>query len=150
MTARKRCSWSTPATKPRFVPLLPAIRGAGWAFSKSNRSNCGRFCCKQDRPFAPCLRLRRKKHERGFREQTRTGAGRRVSASRDTKIRKIRAALMNESSRHVELPEQVSTSNNTDRFAARLRGFGPIGLLAILIILVGNLVIAPLSAILVL
>jgi membrane protease YdiL (CAAX protease family) len=57
---------------------------------------------------------------------------------------------MNESSRHVELPEPVSTSSSTDRFAARLRGFGPIGLLAILIILVGNLVIAPLSAILVL
>jgi uncharacterized protein len=37
-----------------------------------------------------------------------------------------------------------------DRFAARLRGFGPLGILAILIILAGNLVIVPLSAILVL
>jgi membrane protease YdiL (CAAX protease family) len=37
-----------------------------------------------------------------------------------------------------------------DNFAARLRGFGPIGLLAILIILAGNFIITPLSAILVL
>jgi uncharacterized protein len=37
-----------------------------------------------------------------------------------------------------------------DRFAAALRGFGPLGLLAILIILAGNLIIIPLSAILVL
>jgi membrane protease YdiL (CAAX protease family) len=36
------------------------------------------------------------------------------------------------------------------KFAARLRGFGPIGILAILIILSGNLIITPLSAILVL
>jgi len=35
-------------------------------------------------------------------------------------------------------------------FAARLRGFGPVGVLAILVILAGNLVIAPLSAVLVL
>ena len=41
-------------------------------------------------------------------------------------------------------------SETDDRFAARLRGFGPIGLLAILIILGGNFVIPPLSAILVL
>ncbi len=37
-----------------------------------------------------------------------------------------------------------------DRLAASLRGFGALGILAILIILAGNLVIAPLSAILVL
>ena len=37
-----------------------------------------------------------------------------------------------------------------DDFAARLRGFGPIGLLAILIILAGNFIITPLSAVLVL
>jgi membrane protease YdiL (CAAX protease family) len=37
-----------------------------------------------------------------------------------------------------------------DRLAADLRGFGPIGLLAILVILAGNLVVLPLSAILVL
>jgi uncharacterized protein len=37
-----------------------------------------------------------------------------------------------------------------DKFAARLRGFGPLGILAILIILGGNFVMTPLSAILVL
>jgi membrane protease YdiL (CAAX protease family) len=41
-------------------------------------------------------------------------------------------------------------SDTDDRFAARLRGFGPLGILAILIILAGNFIIAPLSAILVL
>lgn len=42
--------------------------------------------------------------------------------------------------------EAVPTAD--DRFAARLRGFGSPGILAILIILAGNFVIAPLSAIL--
>ena len=37
-----------------------------------------------------------------------------------------------------------------DRFAASLRGFGPVGILAILVILTGNLIVAPLSAVLVL
>ncbi len=37
-----------------------------------------------------------------------------------------------------------------DAAAARLRGFGPVGILAILAILAGNLVVAPLSAVLVL
>jgi uncharacterized protein len=37
-----------------------------------------------------------------------------------------------------------------DRFAADLRGFGPLGILAIIVILAGNLVVAPLSAVLVL
>jgi uncharacterized protein len=37
-----------------------------------------------------------------------------------------------------------------DRFAAELRGFGLLGILAILVILAGNLVVAPLSAVLVL
>lgn len=37
-----------------------------------------------------------------------------------------------------------------ERFAARLRGFGPLGILAILVIFAGNLVVVPLSAILVL
>jgi membrane protease YdiL (CAAX protease family) len=37
-----------------------------------------------------------------------------------------------------------------DQFAASLRGFGPVGLLAILLILSGNLFFAPLSALLVL
>jgi membrane protease YdiL (CAAX protease family) len=37
-----------------------------------------------------------------------------------------------------------------DRFAADLRGFGPVGILALLIIFAGNLIVAPLSAVLVL
>jgi membrane protease YdiL (CAAX protease family) len=37
-----------------------------------------------------------------------------------------------------------------DAVAARLRGFGPVGLLAILVILAGNLIVSPLSAVLVL
>lgn len=37
-----------------------------------------------------------------------------------------------------------------DGLASRLRGFGPLGLVAILVILLGNLVVVPLSAILVL
>jgi membrane protease YdiL (CAAX protease family) len=40
--------------------------------------------------------------------------------------------------------------SDDDKFAARLRGFGPIGILSILIILSGNFLFAPLSAILVL
>jgi len=47
-------------------------------------------------------------------------------------------------------PSEVPTPSTEDRFAERLRGFGPLGVLAILIILGGNFVIAPLSAILVL
>lgn len=47
-------------------------------------------------------------------------------------------------------PEIFSAIQNDDAFAARLRGFGPLGILAILIILGGNLVLGPLSAILVL
>jgi hypothetical protein len=49
---------------------------------------------------------------------------------------------------HVAGVEAMPTRD--DRFAARLRGFGSVGILAILIILAGNFVIAPLSAILVL
>jgi hypothetical protein len=45
---------------------------------------------------------------------------------------------------------EFSVSTADDRFAAHLRGFGPLGILAILIILGGNFVIAPLSAVLVL
>ncbi len=37
-----------------------------------------------------------------------------------------------------------------DRSADRLRGFGPLGILAVLVILAGNLVVVPLSAVLVL
>lgn len=47
----------------------------------------------------------------------------------------------------VETPTALSSG---DRAAARLRGFGPLGILAILIILAGNLVVLPLSAVLVL
>jgi membrane protease YdiL (CAAX protease family) len=47
-------------------------------------------------------------------------------------------------------PEVLSPAQANDKFAVRLRGFGPIGILAILIILGGNLIIPPLSAILVL
>ena len=43
-----------------------------------------------------------------------------------------------------------SASLLNDKLAARLRGFGPLGILAILIILGGNVVVAPLSAILIL
>src|SRR5688500_15530374 len=37
---------------------------------------------------------------------------------------------------------------SADPFAARLRGFGPVGILAILVILAGNGIVAPLSAVL--
>jgi uncharacterized protein len=43
-----------------------------------------------------------------------------------------------------------SRTRADDSFAARLRGFGPVGILAILIILGGNFVFTPLSAVLVL
>lgn len=46
--------------------------------------------------------------------------------------------------------EAVAELPSRDRFAARLRGFGPLGILAILIILAGNSVVVPLSAVLVL
>lgn len=41
-------------------------------------------------------------------------------------------------------------SASRDLFAARLRGFGPVGILAVLIVFAGNFVVAPLSAFLVL
>ena len=46
--------------------------------------------------------------------------------------------------------EAIPADQAHEGIAARLRGFGPIGVLAILIILGGNFIIAPLSAILVL
>lgn len=46
--------------------------------------------------------------------------------------------------------EAGATPPSDDRLAARLRGFGPLGLLAILVILAGNSVVVPLSAVLVL
>jgi membrane protease YdiL (CAAX protease family) len=48
----------------------------------------------------------------------------------------------------IEFP--VLNASPGERFAARLRGFGPVGLLAIIAILFGNGVFVPLSAILVL
>jgi hypothetical protein len=46
--------------------------------------------------------------------------------------------------------ETGAALSSGDNVAARLRGFGPLGILAILVILAGNGVILPLSAILVL
>jgi membrane protease YdiL (CAAX protease family) len=43
-----------------------------------------------------------------------------------------------------------TSSRTRDRVAAALRGFGPLGILAILVIFAGNLVVVPLAAILVL
>src|SRR4030095_16282264 len=57
---------------------------------------------------------------------------------------------MAESFGRSRVPEVLSPAQANDKFAARLRGFGPIGLLAILIILGGNFITPPLSAILVL
>jgi len=56
---------------------------------------------------------------------------------------------MSDSSR-LQTPELSSADQINSKFAAQLRGFGPLGVLAILIILGGNFIIAPLSAILVL
>ena len=47
-------------------------------------------------------------------------------------------------------PEEVSASPADDRFASALRRFGPLGILSIVLILVGNELFVPLSAILVL
>lgn len=52
---------------------------------------------------------------------------------------------MSDTAESESAPEDVN-----DRFPPRLRGFGPVGVLAILIILAGNFIITPLSAILVL
>jgi membrane protease YdiL (CAAX protease family) len=52
---------------------------------------------------------------------------------------------MSETFESSRAPEQPSVE---DRFARKLRGFGPFGILAILIILGGNLIIEPLGAIL--
>ena len=51
----------------------------------------------------------------------------------------------------LELPRDTSAAPPADdRVAVALRGFGPLGILAILVILAGNLVVAPLGAVLVL
>jgi hypothetical protein len=57
---------------------------------------------------------------------------------------------MDESVESPRMPDQIPGTLVNDRFDARVRGFGPIGILAILIILAGNFIITPLSAILVL
>jgi len=49
-----------------------------------------------------------------------------------------------------DLPGTGSQPLPEYRAGAALRGFGPIGILAILVVLAGNFVVAPLSAILVL
>jgi CAAX protease family protein len=48
------------------------------------------------------------------------------------------------------LSSSQGASSSEDRFAASLRGFGPIGILAILVILAANLIAVPVSAVLVL
>jgi membrane protease YdiL (CAAX protease family) len=52
---------------------------------------------------------------------------------------------MSDTAESERAPEDIN-----DRFPPRLRGFGPLGILAMLIILAGNFIITPLSAILVL
>lgn len=52
--------------------------------------------------------------------------------------------------KNLEPVARDATPPSADGFAARLRGFGPLGLLSILVIFAGNLLIAPLSALLVL
>lgn len=48
------------------------------------------------------------------------------------------------------MTEAVAGPPADDRLAARLRGFGPLGILAMVVILAGNLLVPPLSAVLVL
>ena len=50
----------------------------------------------------------------------------------------------------VELTGETAAPSSDDRFARELRGFGPIGILAIVVVLAGNGLFAPLSAVLVL
>jgi membrane protease YdiL (CAAX protease family) len=57
---------------------------------------------------------------------------------------------MRKSLKSAPAPARAIALLRDDQFAARLRGFGPIGIVAILIIIAGNALIAPLSAILVL
>src|SRR5438270_1205778 len=57
---------------------------------------------------------------------------------------------MSESFETEPAAQSTSVVSTNDGFASRLRGFGPLGILAILIILGGNVVVAPLSAILIL
>jgi membrane protease YdiL (CAAX protease family) len=50
----------------------------------------------------------------------------------------------------LKVPVEAPAQPSDDRLAARLRAFGPLGVFAILVILAGNLLVAPLSAVLVL
>ena len=59
------------------------------------------------------------------------------------------SAKLPEPGREVPAAAQAGLQSG-DRIAVRLRGFGPLGILAILVVFAGNLVIVPLSAILVL
>ena len=62
------------------------------------------------------------------------------------------SALVDDGSSQTAL--STSTENGdpekNDRFAEALRGFGPLGILAVLVIFAGNLIVVPLSAVLVL
>jgi hypothetical protein len=49
----------------------------------------------------------------------------------------------------LDLPTEALPPSG-DPLAESLRGFGPLGILAILVVLAGNLIVAPLSAVLVL
>src|SRR5690348_15805404 len=55
---------------------------------------------------------------------------------------------MAESFQSSDGPKSVVAAPTDNQFAVQLRGFGPLGILAILIILGGNFVMPPLSAIL--
>jgi CAAX protease family protein len=57
---------------------------------------------------------------------------------------------MSKSVESSRVPARAAALLTDDQFATRLRGFGPIGIVAILIIIAGNELIVPLSAILVL
>ena len=62
--------------------------------------------------------------------------------------------MRSDASKSQNVPERPSEARpaepSGDTFAADLRGFGPLGIAAILVILAGNLILAPLSAVLVL
>ncbi|HEX9084130.1 MAG TPA: type II CAAX endopeptidase family protein [Gemmatimonadaceae bacterium] len=71
----------------------------------------------------------------------------------DDQIRQVTALLSPASAGLTvpELPDETRAARlSDDHIAEELRGFGPLGILSIVVILAGNLVLAPLSAILVL
>src|SRR5205807_5145031 len=91
---------------------------------------------------APTARAFLRVRRRYLTRVTRRSPARRHRQRRRTALRYRRDR------RRMSDTDQSSHPPIDDRFAARLRGFGPIGILAILIILSGNFVIAPLSAVL--